>query len=105
MTQLVNPTLYTIAFIGAGNIVQVTFNTAPDQYSIVTIIRNTPADRLNLYQNTNFTPSMLNSDIGLLTLVDQQNALYGQQIAPRYNLSETVVTQNQQTQAFLMHKT
>ena len=45
VTQLVNPTLYTIAFIGAGNIVQVTFNTAPDQYSIVTIIRNTPADR------------------------------------------------------------
>lgn len=97
VTQLVNPTLYTIAFIGAGNIVQVTFNTAPDQYSIVTIIRNTPADRLNLYQNTNFTPSMLNSDIGLLTLVDQQNALYGQQIAPRYNLSETVVTQNPST--------
>ena len=88
--NLVNPNLYTIDFIGDGDIVQVTFISAPPQYNIITIMRNTPADRMNLYTNTNFTASMLNSDFGTLTLVDQQNELYWQQIIPRYNNSAVV---------------
>lgn len=90
--QLVPSSQYTVQFIGEENIVQVTFLSPynPPQYYIVTIMRDTPSDRLNLYTNTNFTPSMLNSDFGTLTLVDQDNQLYWQQIVPRYNNSETV---------------
>ncbi len=86
---LVNPNNYSVSFIGDGDIVQVTFVTAPTQFDVITIVRNTPADRLNLYTNTNFTPSMLNSDFGTLTLVDQQDALW-QQICPAYNYSAII---------------
>lgn len=88
--QIVDPSLYNVDFIGDDDLVQVTFITAPLQYNIVTIMRNTPADRLNLYTNTNFTSSMLNADIGTLTLVDQQNEFFWGQNIPRYNNSETV---------------
>ena len=62
--QLVDPSNYTVQFIGASNVVQVTFLPLhnPPQYSIVTIMRNQPSSFLNLYTNTNFTPSMLNGD-------------------------------------------
>ena len=90
--QLVDPSNYTVQFIGSGNVVQVTFLPLnnPPQYSIVTIMRNTPSQFLNSYTNTNFTPSMLNSDFENLVQVDQQNQLYWQQIVPRYNNSATV---------------
>ena len=90
--QLVDSSNYTVQFIGSGNIVQVTFIVLhnPPQYNIVTIMRDTPSDFLNLYTNTNFTPSMLNSDFETLVQVDQQNQLYWQQIVPRYNNSATV---------------
>ena len=90
--QLVPTNQYTVQFIGADNIVQVTFGNAyiPLQYNIITIMRATPSEFLNLYTNTNFTPSMLNSDFENLTLVDQQNQLYWQQIVPRYNNSASV---------------
>lgn len=88
--QLVNSVLYSVNFVGAQQTVEVTFITAPDAGDIVTITRNTPADRLNLYTNTNFTASMLNQDIGILTLVDQQAQLYNDQIAPHYNVSATI---------------
>jgi len=88
--QIVDPSLYTVQFIGNDELVQVTFVTAPLQFNIVTIMRNTPADRLNLYTNANFTASMLNADIGTLTLVDQQNEFYWNQNIPRYNNSETL---------------
>jgi len=90
--QLVDPSNYTVQFIGSSNVVQVTFLPLhnPPQYSIVTIMRNTPSQFLNLYTNTNFTPSMLNSDFENLVQVDQQNQLYWQQIVPRYNNSATL---------------
>ena len=90
--QLVDPSNYTVQFIGSGNVVQVTFLPLnnPPQYSIVTIMRNTPSQFLNSYTNTNFTPSMLNSDFENLVQVDQQNQLYWQQIVPRYNNSATL---------------
>lgn len=89
-TQILSSSLYNVAFIGAGEIVQVTLINASTAGDIVTITRMTPADRLNLYTNTNFTPSMLNNDFGILTLVDQQAQLVNQQVAPRYNYSALI---------------
>ncbi len=90
--QLVDSSHYTVQFIGSESTVQVTFLPLlnPVQYSIVTIMRDTPSQFLNLYTNTNFLPSMLNSDFENLVQVDQQNQLYWQQIVPRYNNSATV---------------
>lgn len=97
-TQIVAyPAGYSVAFIGSGNIVQVTLVTPSTLGDIVTITRMTPADRLNLYSNTNFTPSMLNNDFGILTLVDQQAQLVNQQVGPRYNYS-AIINQNAPTE-------
>lgn len=89
LTQEVNSANYTVAFVGAQEIVEVTFIVPRNAGDVITITRNTPADRLNLYTNTNFTPSMLNQDVGILTLVDQQAQLYNWQVAPHYNVSST----------------
>jgi hypothetical protein len=89
LTQLVSNVNYTVAFIGGSEIVEVTFLVARALGDVITITRDTPADRLNLYTNTNFTPSMLNQDVGILTLVDQQAQLYNNQVAPHYNVSAT----------------
>jgi hypothetical protein len=90
-TQVLSyPSQYSVAFIGDQQTVQVTLVTPSLAGDIVTILRQTPADRLNLYTNTNFTPSMLNNDIEILTLVDQQNQLIPAQVGPRYNYSELV---------------
>jgi len=88
--QLLAPSAYTVAFIGAGNSVQITLVSGATTGDVITIVRNTPADRLNLYTNANFLPSMLNQDFGILTLVDQQNQLVNQEIAPRYNYSAII---------------
>ncbi len=90
VTQILNSSLYTIAFIGSELIVQVTLVNPAAAGDLITITRQTPADRENLYTNTNFTPSMLNNDFGILTLVDQQNQLVNQRIAPRYNYSALI---------------
>lgn len=90
-TQVVSTSAYTVAFIGGLRTVQVTLSTPSTLGDIVTITRNTPADYLNLYTNTNFVSSMLNNDFGILTLVDQQNQLVNQQVAPRYNYSAFIV--------------
>lgn len=89
LTQLVSSANYTVAFIGGSEIVEITFLVARASGDVITITRDTPADRLNLYTNTNFTPSMLNQDVGILTLVDQQAQLYNEQVAPHYNVSAT----------------
>jgi hypothetical protein len=89
LTQLVSNVNYTVAFVGGSEIVEVTFLVARALGDVITITRDTPADRLNLYTNTNFTPSMINQDIGVLTLVDQQAQLYNNQVAPHYNVSST----------------
>lgn len=88
--QLQYPADYSVAFIGAEEEAQVTLTTGAAAGDIITIVRDTPADRLNLYSNTNFTPSMLNNDFGILTLVDQQAQLVDQKIAPRYNYSALI---------------
>lgn len=84
-TQIVNPIDYVVTFIGASQTVRVTFNSAQTLGDLITITRLTPASRLNLYTNTNFAPTMLNQDVGILTLVDQQAQLVNQYVAPRYN--------------------
>lgn len=90
VTQILASNQFNVAFIGGDEIVEVTLVTPSDAGDIVTITRQTPADRENLYTNTNFTPSMLNNDFGILTLVDQQNQLVNQQVAPRYNYSALI---------------
>lgn len=89
-TQILTSSLYNVAFIGDELDVQVTLLTPSTLGDIVTITRMTPADYLNLYTNTNFTPSMLNTDFGILTLVDQQAQLVNSQVAPRYNYSAII---------------
>lgn len=90
VTQLVDPSNYNVTFIGSSQTVRVTFLVGRTLDDIITIARNTPADRMNLYINTNFVPSMLNEDFGILTLVDQQAQMYDQVIAPHYNVSATI---------------
>lgn len=90
VTDILPTNAYNVTFIGDGLIVRVTLFTPALAGDIVTITRQTPADRLNVYTNVNFTPSMLNNDFGILTLVDQQAQLVNQQRAPRYNYSDTI---------------
>ncbi len=85
--DLVPTTDYVVTFVGDSQTVRVTFIAGRTSGDIITIVRNTPADRTNLYTNTNFVPSMLNQDFGILTLVDQQNQMYDQDICPHYNVS------------------
>jgi hypothetical protein len=89
-TQLVSSGDYTVAFIGSSETVRVTFNAPRTMGDIITISRDTPASRTNLYTNTNFTPSMLNQDFGVLTLVDQQEQMYDYVVNPGYNVSATI---------------
>lgn len=89
-TQLVSDTLYNVTFIGASQTVRVTFLSGRTLDDIITIVRDTPAERTNLYINTNFTPSMLNQDFGILTLVDQQSQMYDTVVNPGYNISATI---------------
>lgn len=89
-TQQLTSSQFSVAFIGGSQQVQVTLVSGANLGDIITIVRNTPADRLNLYSNTNFTPSMLNQDFGVLTLVDQQAQLVNQLIGPRYNYSADI---------------
>ncbi len=86
-TQLVSTMDYNVSFIGTLQTVRVTFLTGRTTGDIITISRDTPADRTNLYTNTNFTTSMLNEDFGILTLVDQQAQMYDTVLAPHYNIS------------------
>ena len=90
-TQILQyPSQYSVAFIGDQQTVQVTLVTPSNQYDVVTIIRQTPADRLNLYTNTNFTPTMLNQDFGIMTMVDQQAQLVDDQVGVHYNYSDFI---------------
>lgn len=90
-TQVLSyPSQYSVAFIGAEQEVQVTLVAPAAAGDIVTIVRNTPANRENLYNNTNFQPSMLNNDFGILTLVDQQAQLVDELVGPRYNYSAVI---------------
>ena len=91
-TQTVSPMNYTVAFIGSNAYVQVTFGApyARNLGDIVTIMRNTPADRLNLYTNTNFNPTMLNGDFNREVMMIQQRVLCDNSLAVKYNNSETL---------------
>ncbi len=91
LTQVLSyPSQYSVAFIGDQLQVQVTLVTPSTAGDIVTVVRNTPANRENLYSNTNFLPTMLNNDFGILTLVDQQAQLVDQLVGPRYNYSAII---------------
>jgi hypothetical protein len=90
ITQIVDPSLYNVTFIGGSQTVRVTFLSGRVLNDVITIVRNTPAERLNLYINTNFVPSMLNQDFGILTLVDQQAQMYDTVINPGYYVSATI---------------
>jgi hypothetical protein len=90
ITQIVSPSLYNVTFIGGSQTVRVTFLSGRALDDVITIVRNTPATRTNLYINTNFVPSMLNQDFGILTLVDQQAQMYDTVVNPGYNVSATI---------------
>ena len=87
LTQVIAAIDYTVTLVGGSETVRVTFGVGRTNLDVITIVRNTPADRANLYTNTNFTPSMLNGDFGRHTMVEQQNKLYWNIIGPRYETS------------------
>lgn len=89
-TQLVSSSAYNVTFIGVTRTVRVTFLSGRTVDDVITIVRNTPAERTNLYINSNFLPSMLNQDFGILTLVDQQAQMYDTVVNPGYNISATI---------------
>lgn len=93
-TQFVSPSLYNVTFVGSEQYVRVTFLTGRTLDDVIVLTRNTPIDRLNLYINTNFTPSMLNSDFGNDTFMIQEGQLHTV-LSPHYNLTAitTVVDQ------------
>lgn len=91
-TDILPSSAYTVAFIGADELVEVTLITAATLGDVVTITRLTPVDRENLYTNTNFTPSMLNQDFGLFTLMIQENDASEQVRTPRYPNSAIINT-------------
>lgn len=93
-TQLISTNDYTVSFVGNDETVKVTFDTGRTTGDIVTIIRATPSDRMNLYTNTNFTPTMLNGDFNRLVMMLQQRLLEANvwptnqfQLQPKYNNS------------------
>jgi hypothetical protein len=92
-TQLVSTVDYNVTLIGAQETVRVTFLSGRTVGDIITIIRATPFDRVNIYTNSNFTPSMLNGDFARTVLWAQQNELdRGSEngVGVRYNYSEEV---------------
>lgn len=89
-TQLVNPADYVVSFVGVEQFARITFYTPRSLNDIITIVRFTPDDRMNLYTNTNFTPSMLNGDFGRQTMMIQQNTMFNTVLTPRYNIDATI---------------
>jgi len=94
IAQVIAAVDYTITFIGAERIVRVTFTVGRTTADIVTVSRETPTDRMNLYTNTNFTPAMLNQDFEVTTLTQQQNKLFRDKIGPQYNVSASLGLEN-----------
>ena len=91
-TQIVSTMNYNVAFVGSNQYVQVTFIAGHERTlgAVVTIMRNTPADRLNLYTNTNFNPTMLNGDFNRDVMMIQQRLLCDDALSVKYNNSETL---------------
>ncbi len=90
VTQIISSSLYNVTLVGVGEYVRVTFLSGRTTGDIVTITRNTPEDRDNLYTNTNFTPSMLNGDFARQILMLQERQMFNTQLTPRYNTSATL---------------
>lgn len=86
LTQVLSTSAYVVTFVGTAQVVRVTLLSGATAGDIVTIIRDTPADRLNLYTNTNFVPSMLNQDTAILTLVDQERQMLND-LSVKYHVS------------------
>ncbi len=89
-TDLISSADYLITYIGVDEEVRVTFLVGRTLNDIVTIMRATPVDRLNLYVNTNFTPSMLNGDFGKQTMMIQEREYADNNLSPKYNNNATV---------------
>jgi hypothetical protein len=103
-TQLISSSNYTVSFVGTDEDVRVTFSVGRTLDDIVTITRKTPTSRMNLYSNTNFTPSMLNSDFNKLVMMLQERVLENlilpdsaaasTRLSPKYNNSESLTYPN-----------
>lgn len=87
--QIVDTDDYTVTFVGSELTVRVDFLVGRTDGDIITIVRDTPADRMNLFNNSNFLPSMLNGEIGRLVFMFQQSELFDKNLSPKYNTSET----------------
>ncbi|MDX2368815.1 MAG: hypothetical protein QNK36_10485 [Colwellia sp.] len=88
--DLIAASNYTVTLVGGTLAVRVTFAVGRTTGDIVTITRDTPVTRDNLYINTNFTPTMLNSDFARTTMTEQENEMFHTSIGPRYNVSATL---------------
>jgi len=90
VADLISSADYTISYVGVDEEVRVTFLVGRTLDDIVTIMRMTPVDRLNLYTNTNFTTSMLNGDFGKQTMMIQEREYCDDRLAPKYNNNAAV---------------
>lgn len=93
-TQLVSSSAYSVTFVGSSETVRVTFSSGRDINDVITIVRATPFTRTNLYSNTNYGPTMLNTDFGIHVMLEQQNKMYDQNISPKYNVSATIAAKD-----------
>ena len=68
----------------------ITLNVGSSAGDVVTVVRNSPDQRLNYYINGGlFDAEIVNPDFNQLVLQNQQNTMYDTQIAPHYNVSAT----------------
>lgn len=78
---------YTVDLVGST----ITLLSACSPGEIITIIRNMPDERLNLYTNgTVITADALNTDAESQVLLIQQNSMYDTILAPHYNKSAII---------------
>ena len=73
VTQIVNTADYTVTFIGALATTRVTFVLGQTAGDIITIVRNTPSDRENLYINID----KFNEDMSCLSLLEHLSVVFG----------------------------
>jgi hypothetical protein len=93
---LILTTNYTVTQNPVTLVGTITLNVPANAGDIITIVRNTPYQRLGFYIPGfgNFTPDAVNTDFETEVLMIQQNYMYDTTVMPRYNLSASPIVPN-----------
>ena len=82
---------YTVTGVGNQNGGTIVLTVATAVNDIITIVRDMPEDRMNLYINGGlFTATMVNDDFSRDVMMNQQNEMRNSQLNPHYNTSAQV---------------